>query len=394
MHIHLDLVGGLSGDMFISVMLDCFPDQTPLLQQVMVDAGFCNLVHLVSEEKNDGVLTGTHFTVHPDKDAESHHHRHYSEIRSVLSESGFDDATCEAALGIFRIIAEAEASIHGKEVDAVAFHEIGAWDSIADIVCAAHLITQTGVTGWSVSSIPLGRGQVKTAHGMLPIPAPATSLILKGFKFHDDGMEGERITPTGAAILKYLNPDHGTPGGVVLKHTGTGFGARRFPGISNVVRALVFVSESTDSWITDQVLQLEFEVDDQTPEALAVALQRIRMEEGVLDVIQMPYLGKKGRQGTCVRVLAAVDMETPVTETCFRETTTLGIRRQRVDRAILRREESVVNHDGRNFRVKTADRPGGRTVKVEMDDLQTVSITHQEDVRRQAEIQALDQSND
>ena len=394
MHIHLDLVGGLSGDMFISVLLDCFPEQDSSLSEVMTAAGFADLVRLESQPADDGTLTGTAFTVLADKDAEGHAHRHYSEIKRLLNESSLDPATLQAALGIFEIIAVAEASIHGKEVDAVAFHEVGAWDSIADIVCASHLITQCGVTSWSVSKLPIGRGQVKTAHGMLPIPAPATSLILQGFDFFDDELEGERITPTGAAILKYLSPARGIPPEVTLSKTGTGFGTKKFPGISNVVRALIFEQLNAAAWDIDQVLQLEFEIDDQSPEALAVAIDEIRNTKGVLDVLQMAYTGKKGRQGTSVRVLLDPTAELPVMENCFQHTTTLGIRKQLLSRATLRRQATTVEHEGQQYRVKTADRPGGKTAKVEMDDLQTVSIVRREIVRRQIEDQALDQEDE
>jgi len=393
MHIHLDLVGGLSGDMFISVLLDCFPEQESCLGDVMTAAGFADLVRLESNPADDCTLTGTAFKVLADKDAEGHHHRHYSEIKRILSESSLDPDTKQAALGIFEIIAIAEASIHGKTVDAVAFHEVGAWDSIADIVCASHLITQCDVSSWSVSKLPIGRGQVKTAHGMLPIPAPATSLILQGFEFFDDELEGERITPTGAAILKYLSPARGIPSEVTLSKTGTGFGTKKFPGISNVVRALIFEQSNATAWNTDQVLQLEFEIDDQSPEALAVAIDEIRAAEGVLDVLQMAYTGKKGRQGTSVRVLLDPKAEVTVMQSCFQHTTTLGIRKQLLSRATLRREAVTVERDGQQFRVKTADRPGGKTAKVEMDDLQTVSITRREAIRRQIEDQALDKND-
>ena len=387
MHIHLDLVGGLSGDMFISAMLNCFPEHEPDLEKVMVAAGFSDLVRLECEPANDGVLTGTRFKVLADREA--HNHRHYSEIKQILNESTLDEPARDAALAIFEIIAIAEAEIHGKDVDAVAFHEVGAWDSIADIVCAAHLITETGVTSWSVSKIPIGRGQVKTAHGMLPIPAPATSLILQEFEFFDDEIEGERVTPTGAAILKYLAPAKGIPDGVTLRKSATGFGTKTFPGISNVARVLLFETSTTDGWDTDEVLQLEFEVDDQTPEVLAVALDQIRSETGVLDVLQIAYTGKKGRQGTSVRVLVKPKAEMSVTEACFRSTTTLGIRKQRVSRAKLRRQESVINHGGQDFRVKVSERPGGKTAKVDMDDLQAVSITLREETRRKIEGEAV-----
>ena len=391
MHIHLDLVGGLSGDMFISAMLDYFPESKSKLSSLMIDAGFADLVLLDCKLHNDGVLAGTRFHVVADKMA--HSHRQYMEIKKILNNSKLDRVTCEAALEIFEIIAIAEAEIHGKEVDMISFHEIGAWDSIADVICAAYLITQSGVSSWSVSSIPIGRGQVRTAHGMLPVPAPATALILKGFSFFDDGVEGERVTPTGAAILKHLNPGRRIPPGLVLQGSATGFGSKVFSGLSNVVRALVFLSTQAIDWDTDEIIQIEFEIDDQTPEALAVALENIRAEQGVLDVLQIGYTGKKGRQGASIRILALPEAVGEITERCFLESTTLGIRKQNLTRSKLPREQLVVNHAGRDFRIKIADRPGGRTAKVEMDDLQAVDTSLREKTKQSLENKVLSAQN-
>ncbi|MBQ62404.1 MAG: hypothetical protein CMQ19_10050 [Gammaproteobacteria bacterium] len=369
MHIHLDLVGGISGDMFIGALLDCFPEQREGLAEIIEAAGFADLVDLHHEVTGDGVLTGTHFKVMAGATAEGHDHRHYSDIKQKISDSALDSFTKDVALGIFQLIAEAEAKVHGKDIDQVAFHEVGAWDSIADIVCAASLISSVGVSSWSVHSLPLGRGQVEAAHGRLPVPAPATSLLLEGFEFYDDGIEGERITPTGAAILKYLAPVPGIPEGVKLNCSGYGFGTKKFTGISNVLRMLVFGTDQDIGWDSDQVLALEFEVDDQTAEELAAALEKTRAMEGVIDVIQSVVFAKKGRQSTSIRVLARPAIERELTEYCFNVTSTLGIRRRLTTRSILRRSEFTVSHEGKDYRVKVAMRPGGLTAKVEMDDL-------------------------
>ena len=386
MHIHLDLLGGISGDMFIGAMLDCFPQRIDTLSGLVDAAGFSDLVELHCEETNDGVLTGTRFKVVAAGDAQNHGHRHYADIRKILCASSLDESTKKSALGIFQLLAQAEAKVHGNEIEKVAFHEIGAWDSIADIVCAASLISSSDVSSWSVSRLPLGKGQVSTAHGQLPVPAPATSLLLQGFEFFDDGIEGERITPTGAAILKYLEPASAVPDGATLHHSGFGFGSRKFPGISNVLRLLVFDTDKAVGWDSDQVLQLEFEVDDQTAEELAVALEQIRAHEGVIDVLQFSVFGKKGRQSTSIRVLAMPKIEQALSECCFNVTSTLGIRRQLTTRSILRRSQLLVRHGGKEYRVKVAMRPGGVTAKVEMDDLSADPA-----VRHQVEAVALKQ---
>lgn len=375
-HLHLDLVGGISGDMFIGALLDANPDCVEGLGRVVDLAGFPDLVKLECAAFNDGVLSGLRFNVKSADPASghnhSHPHRHYGEIRERIESSALPENTKRIAQDIFRRIAEAEAAIHGKNVEDVAFHEIGAWDSIADITLAAHLIDSSGAGSWSASAIPIGKGRVDTAHGQLPVPAPATSLLLQGFEFLDDGVEGERVTPTGAAILAHLSPGAAIPRGRLLTQ-GYGFGARRLPGLANVLRVSVFETSQADAavWHEDQVIRLSFEVDDQTPEDLGRALDALRRKEGVIDVREGAYGGKKNRHGHAVTALVSPAAERDVTAFCFDHTSTLGIRREFVSRAILPRREYRVEHQGRTYGVKVVRRPGGLTAKVDMDDLAT-----------------------
>jgi uncharacterized protein (TIGR00299 family) protein len=405
-HIHLDLVGGISGDMFVAAMLDTFPDQADGLADVIVAAGFPDLVRLEYGPHSDGTLTGTRFRVFETQPAahnkeSSHNHRHYSEIKEVIEKSSLCARTKAASLSMFESIAVVEAEIHGKEVAEVAFHEVGAWDSIADILLAAHLIETLDVSSWSISKVPLGSGFVKTDHGRLPIPAPATSRLLEGFEVYDDGVAGERVTPTGAAILKYLAPGRRVPGGAVLDKSGFGFGTKQFPGFSNIVRATLFsigadVFDGADGsherpWQEDRVTQLAFELDDQTPESIAAALDVIRTHDGVLDALQSPFWGKKGRQGAAIKVLVREGDEQAVISLCFAQTSTLGIRQEIVTRAILTRETVTVRLGELNCRVKVARRPSGYTAKAEMDDLVATNLGYEarEAFRMEAEQAAI-----
>jgi len=392
MHIHLDAVGGVAGDMFIAAMLDAFPDLRDGMLAAIRAAGLPAEVHVGFAEHQDHALTGLRFRVIEPRAAEllvaAHHHPHtpFADIRAHLQACALTPAVREHAIGIFSVLADAEAKVHGKTVDTVSFHELGEWDSIADIVGAAYLIDALAAT-WSVSTLPLGRGRIKTAHGMLPVPAPATVLLLEGFEFADDGLEGERITPTGAAILRHLDcTQSASRRARRLLHTGIGFGTRTFPGISNVLRVLAF-DEAREYHGSDEVAQVQFEVDDQTPEDLAIALDKLRSHPSVLDVLQTPAFGKKGRMTMHIQLLTeAADME-GVFDACFSETTTIGLRYQVVQRRKLARASTTVEAAGRQMRVKVTERPGRKTAKVEADDLLNVigGRAERERLQREAE---------
>jgi uncharacterized protein (DUF111 family) len=267
-------------------------------------------------------------------------------------------------------LAEAEARVHGTIPDHVSFHEVGAWDSIADIVAAAWLIKTIGATRWTVGALPLGSGRVRSAHGLLPVPAPATALLLEGFTTIDDGIPGERVTPTGAAILRYLCPLEDAPRiPRRLVASAHGFGTKRFQGISNCLRLLAFEATDAASTTTDRIAVLECEIDDQTGEDLAQAIDNLRSRKGVLDIIQAPVFGKKGRMMTHLRILAEEALQDEIVSAVFDETTTIGLRRSLVERSILTRETATVESGGRTFRLKVAHRPSGDTVKVEADDV-------------------------
>jgi uncharacterized protein (TIGR00299 family) protein len=392
MHIHLDAVGGVAGDMFIAAMLDAFPDLRDGMLAAIRAAGLPPEVHVGLAEHQDHALTGLRFRVIEPRVAEllvaAHHHPHtpFADIRAHLQACALTPAVGTRAIGIFSLLAEAEAKVHGKTVDTVSFHELGEWDSIADIVGAAYLIDAVAST-WSVSSLPLGRGRVKTAHGMLPIPTPATVLLLEGFEFADDGLEGERVTPTGAAILRHLGcTQAASRRSRRLLRTGIGFGTRTFPGVSNVLRVLTF-EEAREHRGGDEVAQVQFEVDDQTPEDLAIALDKLRSHPSVLDVLQTPAFGKKGRMTMHIQLLTEVaDME-GVFDACFSETTTIGLRYQVMQRRKLARASTTVEAAGRQMRVKVAERPGRKTAKVEADDLLNVigGRAERERLQREAE---------
>ncbi|NLS00893.1 LarC family nickel insertion protein [Rhizobium sp. P38BS-XIX] len=401
LEVHLDPVGGIAGDMFVATLLDFRPDLAAGLIEAL---SFCPLIDGVEFElaaHNDGILTGKRFVVrrhgrraevenehqhhhhhhrgghhhhrHDHHNHADHHHVHWHEIREALDGSDLDRETVEHAIGIFTHLAEAEANVHGVDPEHVRFHEVGAWDSIADIVAAAWLIARIGAVRWTVGALPLGSGRVRTAHGLLPVPAPATALLMQGFATIDDGVAGERVTPTGAAILRHLcKSDLAVRSPRRLVAAAHGFGTKRLPGISNCLRLLAFEPVKT-SVPTDQVAVLECDIDDQSGEDLAQAIDNLRASEGVLDVVQMPVFGKKGRMMTHLRILAAPAALEDTLAAVFDETTTIGIRHSLMERSVLRREATTTEVGSRRLRVKLVERPSGRTAKLEADELHDVA---------------------
>lgn len=370
MHLHLDPLGGIAGDMFVAALLDAFPERAAGLDAALEAAGLGRFGSLSVEPHDDGVLTGSRAVV--SSGPEPHPHRAYREIRGFLEAADLEPGARARALDIFARLAQAEGTVHGRDPDEVTFHEVGAWDSILDIVAGAWLIETIGARTWSCAPVPLGSGRIETAHGPLPVPAPATARLLTGVPCVCDDVPGERVTPTGAAILRHLEPSFGaTAGSLTLRRTGSGFGSRRLEGIPNVLRVLVFDRARSGAVPTPaRVAVCEFEIDDQTPEDLAVALDRLRAEAGVLDIVQSPVMGKKGRLATHVRALARPETLDVVLDACFVETSTLGVRWHLVDRAVLGRADRVETREGREVRVKTAIRPdGSRTEKAEIGDL-------------------------
>ncbi len=398
MHLHLDAIGGVAGDMFIASVLDAFPDLRDGMLAAIRDAGLPGDIGLALVDHRDHALAGARFQVDEKNHRGAEHHRHtsFSQIRSMIERAPLDAAVRDRAIAIFTLLAQAEAKVHGATAEEVSFHELGEWDSIADIVGAAWLIERLQPATWSVGPLPQGRGGVKTAHGWLPVPAPATALLLEGFELVDDGVAGERVTPTGAAILRHLRADRSRGReSLRLMCSGTGFGTKTFPGLSNCLRLLA-LEEARAATESDRVSQLEFEVDDQTPEDLAIALDRLRAHPSVIDVVQTPVFGKKGRIAAHIRILADPGDLENVIEACFTETATLGVRHQVIERRKLKRSQRTVQAGGRNVRVKVASRPLAGSAKAEADDLLNLSggRNERERLRRAAESAALDKDDE
>lgn len=379
MHIHIDPLGGLAGDMFVAALADAFPHLRDEATSFLSAQDYPAALHVSFAAHDDGVLTGQRLAI----DAPAYGAANYGALDLQLARASADESVRSLARRGLLLLGEAEAAVHGVPLARVHFHEIAGWDTLVDLLLAAFFAVRSGATSWSVAPLPLGRGRVHTQHGLLPVPAPATAAILEGYPFVDDGIGGERVTPTGAAILAALVPAFDVPPGRLVT-TGHGFGTRRLEGISNCTRVLAFSTDQAS--IVDTVAVLEFEVDDQSAEDLALGVARIREDADVIDIVTWPVFAKKGRIATHVQVLSRAPAARRVTDLCFTETTTLGVRHGITARMTLPRATSTVQVGGRDVRVKTSTRPDGSTqVKPEMDDLSQVGDREaRERVRRAA----------
>ena len=390
-HLHFNPVGGLAGDMFCAALLDLRPAMLDELHQLLAllqpPPGLA-----VELTPAPGPLHGRRFEVLlPEVPHQDHHHTHYNEIRTLLDQAGLPVGVRDRAQAIFLKLARAEARVHGTELERVAFHEVGNWDSIVDIVAAAFLLERLQVTSCSCDPLPRGGGRVYTQHGWLPVPAPATAYLLEGLPLWDDGVGGERITPTGAAILRSLQPGHMPKGRLIA--SGYGFGNRELEGIPNCLQAQLLETDKGEGYRPDQVLEIAFELDDQTPEDLAIGLDKLREQPGVLSVLQLEGSSKQGRSTQQIQILTQRSEKQAVIDACFRETRTLGLRYRQTERWTLERRQLQVELPEGPIGVKLSRGPGGWQAKAEDRDLRRFS-GHQERRRiaRLAEAAALQQN--
>ena len=417
-HIHLDIVGGIAGDMFISAMLDmCETLKVDVLAAVASvlpeDAGTVSLYKglnsgisglrfkldaKVSDIKTEHEHTHSHEHAHSHKHSHSHEHSHefrqkealahthhhhttYKYLCELMRQSSLTDEVTSVAIELLSIIARAEAKIHDKTLDDVHFHELADWDSLMDVVASAVILNALKHHRWSLSKLPLGGGLVNTQHGLIPVPAPATAEILVGFQFVDDGIQGERITPTGAAILRYLSDNSlltGQPQGI-LQATGYGLGTKVFPGMPNILRAMLFDLNQTSTNQQDTVVLLEFDIDDMTGEEIALSLDLIREQHGVVDVVVQTARGKKNRAVELIRIMASTEHYQNIIKYCFLQTTTIGLRYRFETRNYLPRHHHEI--DGNAY--KSVDRPDGiETIKIEHDELMPLSTLNERRMKK------------
>jgi uncharacterized protein (TIGR00299 family) protein len=331
---YFDCFSGISGDMTLGSLVDAGVDRS-VLESVVDRLGIS--AKLSFETVKRGGFRATYARVLA---APEHAHRHLHHIEKILNDAKLPVRADALARRIFLKVAEAEAHVHGSDLKKVHFHEVGAVDSIVDIVAAAVGLELLGVDKIEASPVPPGRGSVVAAHGRMPLPAPGTAELLKGIPLAESTADFEQTTPTGAAILATVVQEFGPVPPMVVEAIGYGAGTADPPGLANVLR--LFVGRIDDAPPTDRLWMLETNLDDLSAELVGHATTRL-LDAGALDVFVTPVFMKKNRPGVVVSVLAPAAKIGALEELLFRETTTLGVRRYPVSRRALRRAPATVD---------------------------------------------------
>jgi uncharacterized protein (TIGR00299 family) protein len=339
---YLDCVGGIAGDMLLAGLLDAgAPEEA--LRSIPQQLGFSDVEIVVERVERHGVGA-----LHVRVQAPAHDvHRGIGEIRRLIDAAELPGSSAVRALEAFGRLAEIEARIHGVPVESVHFHELGAVDAIVDICGVFALLDRLEVERVLSSPLPYARGLTRAAHGVLPLPAPATLGLLEGVPLVGVATEAELVTPTGAAIASVAVEEWGALPPLVLERVGYGAGSADFPDRPNLLRVVL---GRVAAAVGDVVL-LETNVDDLSPQLVPDAIERC-LAAGALDVWTVPAQMKKGRSGIVVSALARPGDEAAVARALLEETTALGVRVARLVRYELEREERAVEVEGRTVRVK------------------------------------------
>lgn len=344
-------IGGASGDMLLAAMLDLGVPRRAIeqpLRTLKIDQ-----FRISTKRMREAVPPGLRVNViiphshrrHNGHD-HSHEHRGLREIESLIKKADLPQPVREQSMRVFQRLAHAEAHVHGTTPNDVHFHEVGALDAIVDIVGSCLALHHLGVSNVAISPLPLGRGVVSCAHGMLPLPAPATVELLRGFPVETVDETKETVTPTGAALLTTWKTWDAPPAGARLIKSGAGYGRNQLKTRPNVLRVFLLETVSQPDACADSCLLLECQMDDCRPEWIGDLLPRLLLA-GALDAYTTPIFMKKQRPGVLLSVLARSDKAPAIRDMIFRETTTFGIRSHAVERAVLdRRAETVTTPFG------------------------------------------------
>jgi hypothetical protein len=427
---YLDCFSGISGDMLLGAMVDAgvplslLSDTASALdvgvrleaRKVMRGGLTATQVKVLTGETASGEEHVHHEHVHPHADNRSHdgdhahkpghdhehtheygpdyelthgehthkanshehtHHRSLSTILGIIRSASLPEVVKDRAARAFQLLGEAEAAIHSIPVEEVHFHEVGAVDTIVDIVCAAAGAAALGVDHWIASPLNVGSGTVRCSHGTLPVPAPATLALLRDAPIYSAGSPMERVTPTGATILRMLDVQYAPLPTLRMSATGYGAGGRETPGEPNVLRLLVGEGSDATHSAVEPMAVIETVIDDSTPQLLAY-VSELLLAAGAWDVYRVPVQMKKGRTGVQLTVLASPELLTALRDLLFRETTTIGLHWRIENKISLDREFAPVETKWGPVRMKVARWPSGEVANAspEYEDCRKVAAQH------------------
>jgi uncharacterized protein (TIGR00299 family) protein len=361
-----DLIGGISGDMFVAAMIDLgLPlrkltaelKTIPTLQFKLKTAK--KFVHAVQASQFQVIC--------PRQEAP----RSWPQIRRLLERSKLSASIKATSIDIFSRLAQAEAKIHGVAVEQVHFHEVGATDSIVDIVAAAAGVAELAIDELHFSRIPLGNGLTRSRHGPLPVPGPATIELLKGLPTFGIDVENETVTPTGAAVMKTLGRTFGDQPSMTIEKIGYGTGQKEFSNRPNLFRMII--GERAATLTRDEMMVVETNIDDMNPQHFDHVMERL-FAAGARDVFLTPIQMKKNRPATLLTAICETSLCERLAALILQETSSIGLRYYRVDRILLKRESRTVKTRHGEVRVKIVTQPDGtKRATPEYDDLKRIA---------------------
>lgn len=392
--IYLDCSMGAAGDMLMAALLELLPEKDTFLQK-MQSLGLPGL-EISAEPSVKCGITGTHMRVlihgeeegHPHEHAveahahshadapeaahahvhvHPHHHTDLDELTHRISHLNVSEAVRSDILAVYQSIADAESRVHGVPVEQIHFHEVGSLDALADITGVCLLMELLAPEQVLASPVHVGSGQVRCAHGILPVPAPATALLLEGIPIYGGSIRGELCTPTGAALLRRFVTRFGPLPPMRVEKTGYGMGMKDFEA-ANCVRAMLGQTEES----AGHILELACNLDDMTPEAVGFAMEQL-FAAGALDVYTTPIGMKKNRPGVLLTCMCREDDREAMLRTIFRHTSTLGVRVSVCDRYTLSRRQYAVQTPDGEIRVKESSGWGVLRRKAEFEDLARIA---------------------
>ena len=377
--LYLDCGMGAAGDMLCAALLELMPDPDGAVR-ALNGIGVPHVVYEKTASEKCGI-TGTHLSVRvggeeEHEPAEEHHHEHahhhahsdLASIETILAGLHVSDGVKANALRIYRLLADAESRVHGCPVEMIHFHEVGALDAVADVAAFCFLMERLSPDQVIASPVRVGSGTVRCAHGVLPVPAPATAYLLKDVPIYGGEVKGELCTPTGAALLRHFVTKFGPMPVMRVSSIGYGMGTKDFDR-ANCVRAMLGETETND---TETVFELSANVDDMTAEQIGFASERL-FEAGAVEVYTVPVGMKKSRPGTLIRAIAKHDEKDAVLSAFFRHTSTLGVREVETKRYVLSRTVESHSTTLGTVHVKRSEGYGVVRTKIEYEDLARIA---------------------